>query len=307
VIHEASTANRGLPVIGSMAPSYQGRASNGASAEPLRVLARCPTVEHVEGIRPRSERDWQEIFGRVGLVAKGVSYALVGALAIGVALGIGGDATSRDGALHALAGNTFGEIVLALLSVGFAAYALWRVLQALFGDKWTKRIGYLGRAAIYFALAYSAARILFGDGSGDSQNEKAHKTTGMVLSWPAGRWLVVVGAIVVIGVGVWNLYRGISKKFEDKWVERSDAACTWGGRAGVVGHVARFVVFTLIGVFAIKAAIDYNPRAAVGLDGALQKLAHQSYGSVLLGLTAAGLVAYGIFCFVDARYRDVSR
>jgi Domain of Unknown Function (DUF1206) len=264
-------------------------------------------VEHVEGIRPRSERDWQEIFGRVGLVAKGVSYALVGALAIGVALGIGGDATSRDGALHALAGNTFGEIVLALLCVGFAAYALWRVLQAVYGDKWMKRIGYLGRAAIYIALTYSAARILIGAGGGESQNEKAHKTTGIVLSWPGGRWLVGGAALVIIGVGVWNLYRGISKKFEDKWVERSDAGQRWGGLAGVVGHVARFVVFTLIGIFAIKAAVDYNPRAAVGLDGALQKLAQQAYGSVLLGVTAAGLIAYGIFCFVDARYRDVSR
>jgi hypothetical protein len=264
-------------------------------------------VDHVEGIRPRSERDWQEIFGRVGLVAKGVSYALVGVLAIGVALGIGGDATSRNGALHSLAGNAFGEIVLALLTAGFAAYALWRVLQAVYGDKWAKRIGYLGRAAIYFGLAYSAARILAGAGGGQSQNQKAHKTTAVVLSWPAGQWIVGAAALVAIGVGVWNLYRGISKKFEDKWVGRSAEAEKWGGRVGLVGHVARFVVFTLIGIFAIKAAIDYSPKDAVGLDGALQKLAQQSYGSLLLGVTAAGLVAYAIYCFFDARYRDVNR
>jgi hypothetical protein len=263
-------------------------------------------VEHVEGIRA-SRRDWQEICARVGLVAKGVSYGLVGALAIGVALGIGGDATSRDGALHALAGNTFGKVVLVLLTAGFAAYAIWRVLQAIYGDKWAKRLGYLGRAAIYFGLAYSSARILAGAGQQESQTEKAHKTTGMVLSWPAGRWLVGAAALVVIGVGLWNLYRGITRKFEDKWIERSHTAQTWGGRAGSVGHIARCVVFGLIGIFAIKAAVDYNPKDAVGLDGALQKLAHQSYGSVLLGITAAGLIAYGIYCFVDARYRDTSR
>jgi hypothetical protein len=74
----------------------------------------------------------------------------------------------------------------------------------------------------------------------------------------------------------------------------------------VVGHCARFVVFALIGVFALKAAVDYNPQDAVGLDGALQKLAHESYGEVLLGLTAAGLLAYALYCFVDARYRDPS-
>jgi hypothetical protein len=81
---------------------------------------------------------------------------------------------------------------------------------------------------------------------------------------------------------------------------------TWGGRAGVAGHVARFVVFGLIGAFVTKAAIAYNPNDAIGLDGALQKLAHASYGPYLLGLTAFGLVCYGIYCLVDARYRDVS-
>ena len=90
---------------------------------------------------------------------------------------------------------------LALLAAGFAAYALWRVLQAIYGDKWAKRIGYLGRAAIYFGLAYSAARILAGAGGGESQNEKAHKTTAVVLSWPAGQWLVGAAALVAIGVG----------------------------------------------------------------------------------------------------------
>jgi hypothetical protein len=255
----------------------------------------------------RSQRDWMEVLARVGLVAKGVSYALVGALAIGVALHAGGDTTSREGALHTLAGNTFGAIVLVLLALGFAAYALWRVLQAIRSDGWPKRIGYLGRAAIYFALAFSAAKILVGAGGGESQTQKAHKTTATVLSWPAGQWLVGAAALVVIGVGLWNLYRGISRKFEDKWIKRSDAAQKWGGRAGMVGHTARFVVFTLIGVFAIKAAAQYDPKDAVGLDGALQKLAQQSYGSALLGLTAAGLLAYAVYCFVDARYRDVSR
>ena len=80
----------------------------------------------------------------------------------------------------------------------------------------------------------------------------------------------------------------------------------WGSRAGLLGHVARFVVFGLIGVFVTKAAIDYQPKDAIGLDGALQKLVHASYGPWLLGLTAAGLVAYGIYCLVDARLRDVS-
>jgi hypothetical protein len=86
----------------------------------------------------------------------------------------------------------------------------------------------------------------------------------------------------------------------------SETERKWGGLAGVAGHLARAVVFGLIGVFVIKAAVDYEPKNAIGLDGALQKLAHASYGPWLLGLTAAGLLCYGLFCLVDARYRDVS-
>jgi hypothetical protein len=247
-------------------------------------------------------RGWYAVAARVGLVAKGASFAVVGVLALKLALGDGGTATSRQGALQQLAGTTFGEALLIALAVGFAAYALWRFMQAWVDDKWTKRIGYAGRGLIYAGLTYSTAEILLGYGKQQSQNGKAHKTTAVVLDWPGGKWIVTAAGAVVIGVALWNLYRGLSRKFEDKWRGHS----TWGSRAGVVGHVARFVVFGLIGWFVIKAALDYSPKDAIGLDGALQKLAHASYGGYLLGLTAAGLVAYAVYCFVDARYRDVS-
>jgi hypothetical protein len=166
----------------------------------------------------------------------------------------------------------------------------------------------VGRGLIYASLAFSAARILAGAGGGQSQDSKAHKTTATLFSWPAGTYVVGSAGAVIVGVGLWNLHRGLTRKFEEKWRsgEMSGTARRWAGRAGVVGHVARAIVFALIGIFAIKAAADYNPQDAVGLDGALQKLAHQSYGPYLLGLTAAGLVTYAVFCFADARYRDVS-
>lgn len=259
-----------------------------------------------------TERDWYEVLARTGLSAKGVSYALVGGLAIGVAVGIGGATTSREGALHQLAGSGVGKLLLVVLALGLAAYAGWRFVQAIRCNEdeplktWGKRAAYAARGIVYASLAFSAAKIVAGAGGGKSQNEKAHKATAEVLSWPAGTWLVGIAGAVFIGVALWNLYRGVTRKFEDKWRGRSGAAERWGARAGVAGHVARFVVFALIGIFAIKAAADYNPQDAVGLDGALQKLAHQSYGQLLLGVTAAGLLAYAVYCFVDARYRDVS-
>jgi hypothetical protein len=250
-----------------------------------------------------------------------VSYGLVGVLAVALALGAGGQATSRQGALEKLAANGFGRVVLVLLAIGFAAYAIWRFVQAIAeredpGDgetkgtakKWGKRAGYVGRGLIYAGLTASTVKILLGSGGGQSQTGKAHKTTALVLSWPAGTWLVGIAGAVIVGVGLWNLYRGVARKFEDRWRtgEMGEQARKWGSRAGLVGHVARAVVFSLIGIFLVKAAIDYNPKDAIGLDGALRKLADGSYGPYLLGLTAAGLVAYALFCFVDARYRDVS-
>jgi hypothetical protein len=250
---------------------------------------------------------------RFGLAAKGVSYGIVGVLALELALGQGGKATSRQGALATLARSGLGKALLVLLALGFAAYAAWRAVDAVSpsGDDddakaLAKRAGYAVRAAIYAGLTFSTVKILTGSGGGGSQNGKAHKTTAHVLSWPGGPWIVGIAGVIVVGVGLFNGYRGVTRSFRDHWRRRiDDAALRWGTRAGVVGLLARMVVFVLIGAFAIKAAVEYDPKDAVGLDGALQKLAHTSYGPALLGVTAAGLVAYGIFCLVEARYRDV--
>jgi hypothetical protein len=264
-----------------------------------------------------SGRGWYAVVARVGLVAKGLSFGLVGVLAVKLALGSGGKATSRQGALAQLAHHSFGKVVLIGLAIGFAAYALWRFIQAFVeragpdegqAKVWAKRAGYVGRGLIYAGLTFSTLKILTGSGAQQSQTTKAHQSTAMVLGWPGGRWLVGAAGLAVIGIGFWNLYRGLARKFDDKWRtgRLSPTVKKWGTRAGVLGHIARFVVFGLIGVFLVKAAIDYKPKDAIGLDGALQKLAHASYGPFLLGLTAAGLVAYGIYCLVDARLRDVS-
>ncbi len=262
---------------------------------------------------------WYAGLARVGLLAKGASYALVGVLAIGVAIGTGGATTSRQGALETLAQETWGKIVLGMLGAGFLAYAVWRFIQAFAeredeedekgtAKKWGKRAGYVGRGLIYASLAFTTVKLLIGAGGGQSQNAKAQQTTATVLDWPAGRWLVGIGGLCLIGAGLWNAYRGFKKKFEDKWRtgEMSEASKKWGGRAGLAGHLARAVVFILIGIFVIKAALDYDPNEAIGLDGALQKLADAAYGPYLLGLTAAGLLCYALYCLVDARYRDVS-
>jgi hypothetical protein len=286
-------------------------------AERAKAAAQDPAGE----VRREAERGtgWYAWTARGGLVAKGVSYAIVGVLAMQVALGEGGKVTSRGGALATIAQGGLGKALLAVLALGFAAYALWRFVSA-FAEReddddasgtaknWGKRAGYVGRGLIYAGLTYTTIRILSGDGGGQSQSQEAKSTTAGVLDWPAGRWLVGLAGLAIVGAGAWNAYRGISGKFEEEWRtgRMSASERRWGSRAGTAGHLARAVVFALIGIFLVKAAVEYDPREAIGLDGALQKLAAATYGSVLLGVTAAGLVAYGLYCLVDARYRDVS-
>jgi hypothetical protein len=112
---------------------------------------------------------------------------------------------------------------------------------------------------------------------------------------------------VLIGVGLYQGYKGITKSFlKDSRIERMGRETKrWITLIGMFGHLARMVVFALVGVFLIKAAADYSSNKAVGLDGALAKLAHQSYGPFLLGVVATGLIAFALYSLSDARYRRI--
>ena len=128
-----------------------------------------------------------------------------------------------------------------------------------------------------------------------------------MLDWPGGRYLIgAIGAGFVI-VALWNVFRGVTLKFRKQLNtgEMSDPEEKATTVAGVIGLLARGVVFGLIGTFLVKAAYEYDPKEAIGLDGALRKLLAQDYGDFLLGIVAAGLLAYGIFCLFEARYREV--
>jgi len=258
---------------------------------------------------------WVERLARFGLVAKGFSYGLVGVLACALAVAGAGKATDREGALEVFADESYGKVLLVALGLGFAAYALWRLVQAIFDrdDEGTgakgiaKRIGFLGRAAFYGALTFGTFALLDGTGDKGTETGQAREATARVFDWPAGRWLVGLAGLILVGVGVFNAYRAFTQKFEDNWNtgEMSAAERQWGARLSSIGLLARFVVFSLIGGFVVKAAYEYDAQEAIGLDGALRKVAQASYGPVLLGIVAAGLVCYALFCFVEARYRRV--
>jgi hypothetical protein len=257
---------------------------------------------------------WTKGLARAGLVAKGITFGIVATLALKVALTGHGKLEDRPRALQTVAQSPFGRILLAVLAVGLAAYALWRFAQALLGRKLEtgeregvlKRIGLAARGIFYAWLAYLCAALVFG-AHGSSGGSKKKEATARILDLPLGRWLVAAAGLCVVGAGAYNVYRGLSGRFRKdlKEEQMGSEERRWYSALGVAGHIARGVVFGLVGVFLVRAAWQYDPKEAIGLDGALAKLAHASYGQVLLGVTAGGLLAYALFCLVQARYRDV--
>jgi len=229
---------------------------------------------------------------------------------IELARGHSGTPANQKGAFQTVAHQPFGSVLLVLIAIGLAAYAAWALFRAVLGhgpedrDSDFDRLSRAASAIVYVALCGLAIEILV-NGHGSSSSPK--RPTAGVLGWPGGPELIGIVGAVLIGVGLYQAYQGVTRSYLDdsKTEEMSSTMCTWMSVAGTIGYLARGAVFVLIGGLVIKAAVDYNPNDAVGLDGALARLAHHSYGSYLLGAVAAGFIAFAVFSLSEARYRRI--
>lgn len=260
----------------------------------------------------RRARPWLERLARLGFLAKGLVYATVGALALQTAFGLGGQTTDTQGAVAVLARAPFGRVLLVVLSVGLVAYGLWRLVQAGLNpggrdgaEGVVARGGFVASGVIHLALAATAIGLLIGSGGGGGNAEQ--NLSARLLAVPFGRWMVGLVGLAVIGAGVFQLVKAYRADFRQalRTAEMSAAEETWAVRAGRTGYAARGVVFLLVGVFFVQAALQADASEARGLDGALQTLQSQPYGPFLLGGVALGFVLYGVYMVVEARYRDV--
>jgi hypothetical protein len=247
---------------------------------------------------------------RAGLAARGIIYLLIGWVAVLVALGHGSHELDQQGALQLLAGQLYGLIALWLLGAGFAAYALWRLSEAVFGvvgdgKRAGPRLRSLGRAVIYAGLAYLAFRVIFG--MQGTQAGKQQDVTAGVMQYPGGRWLVGIIGVVVVIIGLVLAAEGIRRKFMKylrTW-QMSPGTDRVVRVLGVIGTVARGVVVALAGVLVIDAAVTHDAAASGGIDRALLALRNQPAGPVLLMLVAFGLIIFGLYGLCEARWRRV--
>jgi hypothetical protein len=264
-----------------------------------------------------TDSHWVENLARVGFIALGVLHVLIGWLALQLAWsGGGGESADQSGAFSQLKELPGGQAVLWVLGLGLFALALWQAAEVFRGvqglsaggDARKKAIGRIvksvAKIVIYILLGILALKTATGSAQSSSQQQK--QTTQGIFGLPGGRLLVGLAGLIVIGVGLYHVYKGWTKKFLEgiDVSEASPSQRTAITRLGQVGYPAKGLALAILGALLVWAAVTFDPKKASGLDGALRTLLDVPFGKILLTLVALGLVAFGVFCFFRARYPE---
>lgn len=254
---------------------------------------------------------WVERLARLGYAARGIVYALVGILAVQAAFGGRGQTTDSRGAIQKIAQES--TALLWLMALGLFGYALWKVIQGVLDPEgkgsdvkgWIQRGAMVVSGLLYGGLAWAAVKMATGNGGSGGGGSQGF--TAEMMAKPFGRWLVALAGLAVIVYAVYEMYKAWTEKFKRKlkmgeMEPEEQKIATWTGKAGLL---ARGIVFILSGWFLVQAALRFDPSQARGLSGALDTLASQPFGPWLLGLVALGLVAFGAYSILQARYRRI--
>ena len=253
-----------------------------------------------------------EHLARLGYGARGFVYCVVGALALLAALGQGGSAGDSKSALRAVLGGPFGVVIVGLIALGLAGFALWRLVEGVTdADRRGRspkalvvRGAHLISAVIYAGLSLTAARLAFGIGRASAGGDGVRDWTAWLLDQPLGPWLVGIVGLGIGGAG----FGYAAKAWKGHVTERLSLPAgseRWTCHLGRFGYAARGLVFLMIGGFVLAAAWTQASSEATGLSGAFAALRAQPYGWVLLAIVAAGHFAFGAFGLIQARYRHI--
>ena len=251
-----------------------------------------------------------ELLERLGYVVRGALYGVMGLLALGIALGVGGKTTDLSGSLVFLVSNPFGKLILVVVAVGLAAYSLWGFTRAIYdplhrgkdAGGYAARLGFVTSAVSYAAIVVLALQILMGSGgpSGDS----TQKTIATILTHPGGGPLTAIIGLVAIAIGLGQFLEAYRATFKE---DLKDAAMTATERdvaigLGRFGMAARGVIFLVIGWFLVQAGLHHDAGQVQGFGGAFLFLLGQPFGRIVLGVVALGFVALGLHSLACARW-----
>lgn len=260
----------------------------------------------------RSGEKWFEKFARFGLVSKGIVYFLMGTLSVLAAFGLSREKGDKAEAFQFIYDQPFGRVILGGIALGLFGYVMLRMFQA-FKDTENKgkdlkgildRVGYAMSAFLYLAIGAYAVKLVFRGATGGGDSDSRQFVVSKILEYSGGEYLVGIGGLIVVGMGIYQIFRGVSGKFMKKVnlynSNMKDAFKT----AGTIGYISRGIVLGIIGYFLLHAAWFSNPDDAQGTGAAFDFLQNK-FGSFMMALVAAGLIGYGVFCFVKARYQKI--
>lgn len=240
---------------------------------------------------------------RAGHFVSGLLHILIGYIAIRLAFGQGGNA-DQSGALAELGSKPGGSIALWIAVVAFLALAIWRIMEAIVGKKSDQdegsamdRLKAGALAVVYIAFAWSTFG--FAKGSGESSGQQNAGMTARLMENGFGKLVLIVVGLVVIGVGGYHVYKGVSKNFLDDLEGHQSKGVEY---LGIAGYAAKGVALIGAGALVIVAVFTSDPSKATGIDGAVKTLGEQPFGQILLILAGIGIGLYGLYAFVLARH-----
>lgn len=247
-----------------------------------------------------------EILARIGYVVLGIVHIVIGAIAISVAQGAGGEA-DQGGAMQQVASWPFGLVLLWVIGLGLFALAIWQIAEAFLVQepdskkKWGYRVKFVGTAIAYTAIGITA--LIYALGGRSNSEQSTDTISAQLLATPGGVFLLALIGLVILGVGVAFIYRGAKRKFEEQLMLPGSGTARKGIITfGIAGYIAKGIAVAIVGVLWVVAAVTADSEAAGGLDAALKSLADIPFGVFILWLVGAGLIVYGIYCFARARY-----
>lgn len=280
--------------------------SSVARSNPVgRLLARFPTA-------PWS--GMAEAVARIGYVARGTVYLAVGVVALLAAVGLTPRARGPLGALEAWGQWPAGVIFLWLIGLGLYGFAGWRALQSIFdvdhqgatAKGLAARAGQAVSGLVYGGLAVSVFGLLHAVHHLGRHSEHAAmaRTVEKILAFPFGNLLVILGGLFILASGVGNILRAVLGHF-GRTLDFDQQFAGWAGTVARIGYFARGVALAPVGVFVTHAGLNARASDAHGVGGALEALHRQPMGGLLLSLTALGLMAFGVFGFLEATFRPI--